>query len=124
MPQPTFVEGPAPEEPSLPLLDPLEEVPGAIPAYETTAPSAEKAAKIRQVCSVAHLIICETHCRAECRSHGRTEGRATRFPPDAALPALPLSTAHAMCLWQGAAPDGRLHGMPASGALVCAVLAT
>jgi hypothetical protein len=55
LPPPTFFEGPAPEEPSLPLLDALEDAPGAIPAYETTTPSAEKAAKTRQVRSVAHI---------------------------------------------------------------------
>ncbi|KAJ6604883.1 hypothetical protein B0H10DRAFT_2229362 [Mycena sp. CBHHK59/15] len=53
LPQPTVFDDPAPDTPSLPFLDAPEETLGAIPAYESTAPSDEKAAKIRQ--NVAHM---------------------------------------------------------------------
>ncbi|KAJ7860564.1 hypothetical protein B0H14DRAFT_3622269 [Mycena olivaceomarginata] len=53
LPQPSIFDDLTPEELSLPFLDAPEEAPGAIPAYEATAPSAEKAAKIQQ--NVAHM---------------------------------------------------------------------
>ncbi|KAJ6558731.1 hypothetical protein B0H10DRAFT_1967236 [Mycena sp. CBHHK59/15] len=53
LPQPTVFDDLAPDTPSLPFLDAPEETPGAIPAYESTALSEEKAAKIRQ--NVAHM---------------------------------------------------------------------
>ncbi|KAJ7875937.1 hypothetical protein B0H14DRAFT_2568531 [Mycena olivaceomarginata] len=50
LPQPPIFDDPTPEELSLPFLDAPEEAPGA---YEATAPSAEKAAKMQQ--NVAHM---------------------------------------------------------------------
>jgi hypothetical protein len=63
-----------------------EEAPGALPAYETTAPTDEQAAKKRRVRLSLRRVILKTNLRADRSTYGRTQSGGTHLPGTTPLP--------------------------------------